>query len=166
VDPLRSPRVGRGGWFLATALLLALASTGCGYGLSTRWQGKGGADRVEVRDLENLSTEPGLGAAMTGALRTALARRGAAGAGGARIEGEVRAQPPVPSSADGLTWRISVELRARLVAGAEVAAEGTFSRAVDYLGGADPVESEGRRALALRRLADELAGEVLVAFER
>lgn len=83
--------------FLALGLCLA---AGCGYGLGTRWVGKGGADRVQVRPVENLSTEPGLGAAVTDALRIALARRGAGsgtppGAGrgdGARIEGDVRAR--------------------------------------------------------------------------
>ena len=151
-----------------TRILLAasLAASACGYGLSTRWQGRGGVERVEVLDLENLSTEPGLGAAVTGALRTALARRGAAGPGGARLVGEVRAQPPVPSSAGSATWRITLEVRARLLRGDEAVAEGTFTRAADYLGGADPVESEGRRTLALRRLADELAGEIVTAFER
>lgn len=57
-------------------------------------------------------------------------------------------------------------MRARLLVGERVAAEGTFSREADYLAGADPVESEGRRALALRRLAGELADEILAAFER
>jgi hypothetical protein len=157
--------------FLALGLCLA---AGCGYGLGTRWMGKGGADRVEVRPVENLSTQPGLGATVTEALRIALARRGAAsgtqpGAGrgeGARIEGDVRAREPAPSSPGARTWRIAVEVRARLLVGEKVAAEGTFSREADYLAGADPVESEGRRALAMRRLAGELADEILAAFER
>jgi hypothetical protein len=152
----------------AAWVLLALAAGvgGCGYHLSARWEGKGGVERVEVRPLENLSTEPGLGAAITDALRTALARRGAAGPGGARLEGEVRARPPAPSSPGGATWAIGVLVKARLVVDGQVAAEGTFAREADYLSGADPVETEGRRALALRRLADELAPEILAAFER
>jgi hypothetical protein len=153
----------------SAALALAAATAaaaGCGYGFSTRWAGKGGADRVEVRPLENLSAEPGLGAAVTDALRVALARRGADGAGGARLEGEVRARPPAPSSPGGATWAIGVQVKARLVVNGRVAAEGTFAREADYLSGADPVETEGRRALALRRLADELAPEILAAFER
>jgi hypothetical protein len=145
---------------------------GCGYALSTRWGGRGGVEKVEVAELENRSTEPGLGAVLTGALRAGLARRGAegpaAGEGrrGAVLSGEVRAKPAAPSSAEARTWRASVEVRVKLARGAEVVAERTFQREADYLGGADPVEAEGRRALALRRLADELAAEILAAFER
>jgi hypothetical protein len=154
-------------------LALALAACGgissCGYALSTRWVGKGGVEKVEVRLIENRSTEQGLGATVTDALRAALARRGASGADGpgeGRIEGEVRARPPTASSAEARTWHIGIVVHARLVVGAAIAAEGTFTREVDYLAGADPVESEGRRALALRRLAEELAPEILAAFER
>lgn len=146
--------------------LAALAVAGCGYGFSTRWAGKGGADRVDVRPIENLSAEPGLGPTMTDSLRTAIARRGASGDGGARLEGEVRARAPAPSSPGGATWSIGVQLKARLVVDGRVTAEGTFARDGEYLSGADPVETEGRRALALRRLADEVAVEVLAAFER
>jgi hypothetical protein len=146
--------------------LAAVAAAGCGYAFSTRWAGKGGADRVDVRPIENLSAEPGLGPVMTDALRTSIARRGASGDGGARIEGEVRTRPPAPSSPGGATWTIGVLLKARLVVDGRVTAEGSFAREVEYLSGADPVETEGRRALALRRLADEVALEVLTAFER
>jgi len=156
------------------ALALCLASGGwalasCGYALSTRWVGKGGLEKVEVRLFQNRSTEPALGTVVTDALRAGLARRGALAAsteGSARLEGEVGARQPTASSADAKTWHIGIEVRARLLAGAEVAAEGTFAREVDYLAGGDPVESEGRRALALRRLAEELAPEILAAFER
>ena len=144
----------------------AVAAAGCGYAFSTRWTGKGGAERVDVRPIENLSTEPGLGPVMTDALRTAVARRGASGDGVGRLEGEVRARAPAPSSQGGATWTIGVQLKARLVVDGRVTAEGTFARDGEYLSGADPVETEGRRALALRRLADEVALEVLAAFER
>ena len=89
-----------------------------------------------MRAFENLSTEPELGAALTAALRTELARRGA-DAGevcSTVIEGDVRATDPSPTSptsaatagtapssgaaqARGGTWRIGLEVRARLVAG-------------------------------------------------
>jgi len=149
----------------AAALGLA-AAAGCGYGFSARWAGKGGADRVEVRPIENLSSEPGLGPVVTDALRTAIARRGASGEGGATLEGEVRTRPPAPSSPGGATWSIGVQLKAKLVVDGHATAEGTFTREAEYLSGADPVETEGRRALALRRLADDIALEVLAAFER
>ncbi len=161
-------RAGRG------APLLALAALGlgaCGYGFSQRWVARGGAERVHVRDFENRSTEPELGAALTEALRGELARRGADAPEGARavIEGEVRATEPVPTAtraAQVAAWRIGIEVRARLVDGGATVAEKVLRRDADFLGGADPRESEGRRALALRRLAAGAARELLVAFER
>ena len=160
----------------AAALALGLA---CGYGFSQRYVAKGGAERVHVRAFENLSTEPELGVAVTAALRTELSRRGAAaGEGGAAIEGDVRASEPVPASTRASptppasagpeigTWRISVEVRARLVQGGATVAEHVARREGAFLAGGDPLETEGRRALALRRLAAEAAGEVLRAFER
>ena len=66
----------------------------------------------------------------------------------------------------GGTWRIGVDVRARLVARGATVAEHAARREVDYLVGADALETEGRRALALRRLADDAAREVLRAFER
>jgi hypothetical protein len=165
----------------AGCVLACGALSGCGYALSTRWVGKGGAKKVEVRLFQNRSTEPGLGSVMTDALREGLARRGALSASeapsasegqpgspeeSARLEGEVGARQPTASSADAKTSHIGIEVRARLVVGAQAVAEGTFAREADYLAGDDPVESEGRRALALRRLAEELAPEILAAFER
>ncbi|HEY6101466.1 MAG TPA: LPS assembly lipoprotein LptE [Anaeromyxobacter sp.] len=161
-------------------LALALAAAACGYGFTQRYVAKGGADRVHVRAFENLSTEPDLGAAITSALRTELSRRGAeAGEGAAAaIEGEVRATEPAPTSQRTLvgvggpapseigTWRIALEVRARLHEGGKKVAEHVARREAGYLAGADPLETEGRRALALRRLADEAAREVLRAFER
>jgi lipopolysaccharide assembly LptE-like protein len=165
---LRAPRRA----VLAAAVLLAA----CGYGFSARYVARGGAARIEVRTFENRSTEPELGAAITTALRTELARRGADAGGDADafIEGEVRALEPVLTSApavsdgtvSGGTWRIAVAVHARLVAGGATVAEHAARREADYLVGADALETEGRRALALRRLADDAAREVLRAFER
>ncbi|HEY6005240.1 MAG TPA: LPS assembly lipoprotein LptE [Anaeromyxobacter sp.] len=162
------------------AALSALALCACGYGFTQRWVAKGGAERVHVRAFENLSTEPGLGVAVTSSLRSELARRGAeAGEGAAAaIEGEVRATEPVPTSQRAVTtaagapateiatWRIAVEVRARLVQGGAKLGEHVVRREAAFLAGADPLETEGRRALALRQLADEAAREVLRAFER
>jgi hypothetical protein len=47
-----------------------------------------------------------------------------------------------------------------------VVAEHRARTETDYVGGADPLETEGRRALALRRLAADAAGGILRAFER
>jgi Lipopolysaccharide-assembly len=147
------------------ALLLA-----CGYGFSTRYHAQGGADRVHVRAFENLSTEPSLGAEVTTALRDELARRGAAAEDGARavIDGRVRAFPPTPSSPNNATWRIAIEVHARLLVGGAAIAERTVRRDTDYLSGVagDALETEGRRALALRRVAADAAREILSAFER
>jgi hypothetical protein len=175
------------------ALTAAVALGACGYGFSQRWVARGGAERVHVRTFENLSTEPELGAALTAALREELARRGAdAGEGApAAIEGDVRATEPVPTSpataaaraglihtdlppgtpvgaaqVGGGTWRVGLEVRARLVEGGAVVAQHAARVEADYVGGGDPLETEGRRAIALRRLAGDAARGVLRAFER
>jgi hypothetical protein len=159
--------------FALLALALSVASAGCGYGFTTRYVARGGADHIHVRAFENRSTEPELGAAVTSALRTALARRGAAAGpdASANLEGEVSAAEPVPSSPGepgrpAATWRIAVEVRARLVTAGEPAEERVVRREANFLAGADPLESEGRRALALRRVVDDAAAEILRAFER
>jgi hypothetical protein len=158
---------------LAAALLSA-----CGYGFSQRYVALGGADRIHVRPFENRSTEPELGATLTSALRGELARRGSdAGEGApAELDGEVRATEPAVTSTAGATpatgatsvaatWRIGIEVRARLAARNGAPVERVVRREVDFLAGADPLETEGRRALALRRAADEVARELLRAFE-
>lgn len=146
------------------AALLVLGA--CGYSFSQRWVARGGAARVHAAAFENLSTEPGLGAAITEALRAELARRGADAGEGApvRIEGEVRTGDAAPATPGGGTWRISLSVEARLVRGAEVLAEREIRREATYLGAGDPLETEGRRSLALRRLAAEAASEILRSF--
>jgi hypothetical protein len=147
-------------------------------------------DAIHVRPFENRSGEPELGAVLTTALRAELARRGSdAGAGAASwIEGGVRATEPILTSTDATTWRIAIEVRARLASASGVRAERTVRREVVYLTGdcvggrtptdtsaasaglpactVDPLETEGRRALALRRAADDAAHELLRALER
>ena len=125
-------------------------------------------DRIHVRPFVNASTEPELGAVVTSALRTELSRRGAdAPEGqGAVLEGEVRATEPAVTSTAAVTWRVGVELRARLVAGTAKPVERVVRRETDFLAGADPLETEGRRALALRRVADDAARELLRSMER
>ena len=151
---------------LGLAVLLSLSA--CGYGLSTRYVARGGAERVHVRAFENLSTEPSLGAEVTTALRDELSRRGAAAGedAPAYIDGNVRASAPGPSSAS--TWRIAVEVRGRLVVAGAPVAERTVRRETDFLFGVggDALETEGRRALALRRVAADAAHELLASFER
>jgi hypothetical protein len=148
-------------------LYAALALAGCGYGFSQRYVAVGGVERIHVRAFENRSTEPELGAVVAAALREELARRGAASeAGAALLDGEVRATDPVLTSSAGATWRLGIELRARLSAGQGPPVERTVRREADFLAGADPLETEGRRALALRRVAGDAARELLRALER
>ncbi len=154
---------------LAAALAAAatLWAAGCGYGFSQRYRAQGGAERVFVRTFENRSTDPELGAALTASLREQLARRGASAGPDAPavIEGEIEAREGVPSSAAGETFKVAIEARARLRVGGQTVAQHTVRRQGDHLGGADALETEGRRALALRSLADEAAREILRAFE-
>jgi hypothetical protein len=148
-------------------LYAALALAGCGYGFSQRSVAVGCVERIHVRAFENRSTEPELGAVVAAALREELARRGAASeAGAALLDGEVRATDPVLTSSAGATWRLGIELRARLSAGQGPPVERTVRREADFLAGADPLETEGRRALALRRVAGDAARELLRALER
>ncbi len=153
---------------LAAAAVAALALSACGYGFSQRYVARGGATSVAVRPFENRSVEPDLGAVLTTALRTELARRGADApdGGAATIDGEVRAEEPVLTARGGASWRIAVTVRARLLAAGAVVAEHVARRDADYVGGAEPLETEARRALALRRIADDAARDVLRAFER
>ena len=90
-----------------------------------------------MRPFENLSTEASLGAEVTAALRDELARRGASAGPGAPAEivGQVRAGAPGPSSPDGATWRIGVEVKARLVVKGTTVSERTVRREADYLAG-------------------------------
>jgi hypothetical protein len=160
---------------LAAGAALALA---CGYGFSQRYVARGGATAIRVRPFENRSAEPELGALVTDALRTELSRRGAdAGEGAAaEIDGEVRADEPVVTSSGAATWRVAVTVRARLVGDGKAVAEHVARREVEFVGGEatggsngslpDPLETEGRRALALRRAAGDAARDVLRAFER
>ncbi|SRR6266568_1254221 len=152
----------------ASLLVAVLALAGCGYHFSQRYVAAGGVSRIDVRPFVNGSTEPELGAVVTSALRSELARRGANGGegSGAVLDGEVRATEPALTATTGATWRISVELRARLVAGASPPVERTVRREEDFLGGADPLETEGRRAVALRRAAEDAARDLLRALER
>jgi len=152
----------------ALAVAAALTLAGCGYGFTQRYTAAGGVDRIHVRPFVNASTEPELGAVVTSALRTELSRRGAdAPEGqGAVLEGEVRATEPAVTSTAAVTWRVGVELRARLVAGTAKPVERVVRRETDFLAGADPLETEGRRALALRRVADDAARELLRSMER
>ena len=150
---------------LAAALLALALLPGCGYAVSAGLKLKGGAPRAEVRPFENRSSDPSVGAEVAAALRQELARRGAEGAGGAVIEGEVRTGAATPSLSGGALLRVSLGVTARLRSGGAVVAERTVRREADHLAGADALEGEARRAQALQRLAAEVARELVDAFE-
>jgi len=150
------------------APLLALASAGCGYHLGAAGAGHlpPGAEKIFVRPLEDHTTDAELGAIVATALRQELARRGADGGPGARarIEGTVEESTFAASSPNGSTWNAHLGVSARLVVDGKVVAEQRASRNEDYLAGQDPLESEGRRRLALRRAAAAAARDIMERF--
>ncbi len=149
----------------AAAMLLLLA--GCGYRAVTPYRARGGAERIHVRAFENDSTDPELGTAVTAALRDELARRGAAAGADApaQLDGVVRVTSGTPSSFFNPGGSVAVEVRARYSVQGKVVQELTVQRTEAHQGGADAVESEGRRATALHKMAREVAREVLRQLE-
>lgn len=148
------------------ALVLLGLATACGYSFTAAGRLTGGFERVAVEPFANASAEPELAAALSGALRTELAKRGnlAAGTKGPVLSGEVTAGAPVPGAAGGVSWRVAVEVTARLRDGEKLVAERKVRREADYSAGIDALETEGRRAAALRRLAEECARDLAAAF--
>jgi hypothetical protein len=148
-----------------TALALALAA-GCGYSFSAAGQLTGGLRQASVRPFENRSTEPELGAALGAAVREELAARGALHRGESRavVVGEVSVGRPTPAAPGGVSWRVAVDVKARLLDGERVVAERTLRREADYAAGLDPLETEGRRAQALKRLAADCARELVASM--
>ncbi len=165
--PQPEPGAGRLGGGARAGLLALLALSACGYGFTQGYRATGGVERIHVAAFDNLSADPDLGAALTSALREELRRRGAdAGPDApAVLQGEVRTTGGLPSTPGGSTWRIGVEVRGRLVVRGETVAERLVRRDADHLAGADALETEGRRALALRGLAEEAARDLLHALE-
>ena len=152
---------------VALALLAALA-VACGYGLRPSGDPlRAGAERVFVPPLENRTADAEVGALVAAAVRRELARRGAAAGpeAPARLEGEVLESSFGASSVSG-TYRVTLRARVRLVVDGAVAAEHTVARGEDVLAGQDPLESEGRRRLALRRTAEALGRDVVERLER
>jgi hypothetical protein len=156
---------------LALSVSLAFGSAlgaGCGYQLAA---GAGrfpaGVDRVYVRPLENLSADADVGALVATAMRQELARRGMVGGeqAPARIEGEVIASSFTPSSGAAVTYTQSISVRIRLMAGEKRLAEKNVTANQDYLAGVDPLESEGRRRVAIRSLSELIARDAIEQLE-
>jgi hypothetical protein len=152
----------------AAALLLLSAGSGCGYAVAA---GAGrmpaGAERVWVAPFANRTTDPEAGAQVASALREELARRGAMGTSdaAARIEGTVAQVAFVPTTPDGGTWRLTLEVQARLTVEGRVVAEQSVRREQDYLAEVDALATEGRRRLAVRQAAGAAAREIVDRFE-
>ncbi len=149
-------------------LALALAAAGCGYSVAA---GAGrlpaGAEKVYVATFANRTTDAEAGALVAGALRDELARRGSSGGPGsaARIEGTVTQVAWIPTTPDGGTWRLTLEVQARLVVEGKVASEQAVRREQDYLSEVDALATEGRRRLAVRQASAAAAREIVERFE-
>ena len=139
----------------AVGLLLACALGGCGYSAhGSAGRLPRGAEQIFVRPLEDRTTDADAGALVAAALRRELARRGAdAGPDApARIEGAVERVTFGAPGPNGALYRLTLVVS-------------TTQRDEDWLAGQDPLESEGRRRLALRHAADEAAREIVERYE-
>jgi hypothetical protein len=153
------------------ALLSALvaAGGGCGYRLASGANRlPSGAERIFVRPLEARTGDPQAGALVAAALRSELARRNASAGPDARahLEGVVEDASFTLASGNPPTYQLSLRVRARLVVDGKVLVERAFTRAEESLSGLDPLESEGRRRLALRRASAALARDVVEVLEQ
>jgi hypothetical protein len=150
-----------------SVVVLVLLLAGCGYGVVTPYRARGGVEKIHVRAFENDSVEPGLGAVVTAALRSELARRGAeAGADApAQLDGVVRVTAGPSSTYFTSAATVSVEVHAKLSLQGQPVHEVTVHRTEGHQGGGDALESEGRRATALVKMARDAAREVLRALE-
>jgi hypothetical protein len=132
----------------------------------------GGVTQVAVAPLENRTGDAEAGALVGTSLREELARRGAdAGSpseGVPRLEGTVEGSRAGPSAADArgaASWRLALTVSGRLVKEGKVVAEARVIREEEFLAGQDPLETEGRRRLALRRAAAAAARDLVDRFE-
>ncbi|HET9595185.1 MAG TPA: LptE family protein [Anaeromyxobacteraceae bacterium] len=154
---------------MAGATLAALLLASCGYALRAgEPRLPAPATQVFVRPFENRTSDAEAGALVASAVRRELARRGADGGADApaRLEGVIEDVTFFAASPNGSSYRLVLTVSAQLRAGAAVLGEGRVARAEDWLAGLDPLESEGRRRVALRRAADAAARELLERFER
>jgi hypothetical protein len=154
--------------FETVLVLLPLVSGACGYALvSGAGRFPAGAERVLVRPFDNMTGEAEIGVWVAAGLREELGRRGLAGGDSApaRIEGEVTSSSSGVSTPTGATYQETLAVKARLLVGSKVVSEQAVSRSEQYLGGADPLETEGRRRVALRKLSLEIARDLVESFQ-
>jgi hypothetical protein len=144
-------------------------AVGCGYGFSAGGPGlPKGIHKVFAPVVVNRTSEPGLEAVFTVALREQLARGGTLGGEGSegRLEGELLSVSAAvaqlaPGTAGALTYRVSATLRVRLFRNGALLSLADVSGTEDYLPAlrADVITTEANRQAALRRLAATLAAD-------
>jgi outer membrane lipopolysaccharide assembly protein LptE/RlpB len=153
---------------IAAALIAVAAGQGCGYSATVgASRMPPGAERISVPSFANRTADAEAGALVASAMREELARRGVAGGDGAqaRVEGTVSRSSAAPLTTQGGTWRLVLEVQAKLLVGGSEAASVSVRREVDYLGEVDAIATEGRRRLALRQAASDAAREIVERLE-
>ena len=155
----------------ARAALAALAALGCSYHFTASGPGfPQGLQRVSVPVILNRTTEPGLDAVFTEALREQLSRTGHLGGEGSegRIDAELLAVTAgvaqlAPGTSGALTYRSSATLRVRLFKESTLLATTDVGGSEDYLPAlrADVITTEANRQAALRRLANAIAADAI-----
>jgi len=153
---------------LLLAAVLGCAA-GCGYGFTAGGPGlPKGIHQVFAPVVVNRTSEPGLEAVFTDALREQLARAGTLGGEGseARLEGELLSVSAAvaqlaPGTSGALTYRVAATLRVRLFRNGALLSLTDVSGTEDYLPAlrADVITTEANRQAALRRLAATLAAD-------
>lgn len=156
---------GRGARAWAAAVALASA---CGYSFTAgKARLPAGAERVYVVPLSNQTGDAELGAIVTSALREELARRGSSGGADApaRIEGTVVRSSSGPSTPQAATYRLTLDVQVKLLVQGKVVGEQTAHQLQDFLGEVDALATEGRRRVAVRQAAADIAREIVERFE-
>jgi hypothetical protein len=159
---------------IVSLLALSLSISGCGYrfaaGPATLPEG---IRAVSAPVFVNNTAEPGLQVVFTQALRDELARSGVESRSDADAElsGELAAvwggpsllttpsQPKLTADAFLASYRVFATARLRLTKAGKALGSLEVMGSEDYLPGADVVQTEANRQLALRRLAGRLMRE-------
>ena len=141
----------------------------CGYGFSAGGPAlPQGVRHVFAPVVVNRTSEPGLEAVFTDALREQLARAGTLGGEGSegRLEGELLSVSAAvaqlaPGTTGALTYRVAATLRVRLFRNGTLLTVTDVAGTEDYLPAlrADVITTEANRQAALRRLASTLAAD-------
>ena len=161
---------------LAALLALAfLAQPGCGYHFTAAGAGfPQGIHKVFAPVIANRTTEPGLEAVFTEAVREQLARGGYLGGEGSegRLEGELLSVSAgvaqlAPGTSGPLTYRVSALLRVRLFRDQTLLAQTDVTGSEDYLPALRPdvLTTEANRQAAIRRLASALATDAVTRLQ-